>query len=74
MVEQSQTCPLCDGFGVAIHPAWAAFYANVRANPFQPAWAAEAWWRANDCPQNAAGNLMLPPQEVPCPCRSQAAA
>lgn len=74
MVEHTETCPHCDGFGAAIHPAWAAFYANVRENPFQCASAAADWWRSNNCPQDDNGNLILPPQEVPCPCRSQAAA
>lgn len=74
MVEQTETCPHCEGYGVAIHPAWAAFYVWVRANPFKGAAAASDWWRSNDCPLDDSGNLMLPPQEVPCCCRSQVAA
>ena len=61
------SCP-CQGYGVQIHPAWAAFYEHIQTHPFRTAAEAEAWWRFNDCPTDHSGRLILPPEEIPCPC------
>lgn len=66
---------LCGGYAVAIHPAWAAFYAHMQVAPFASGAEATAWWKGQNCPTDHAGRLILPPEEIPCPvCTSAVAA
>jgi hypothetical protein len=63
-------CELCHGFGAAVHPAWAAFYRQVELNAFSCQADYQAFWRAQGCPTDHAGHLILPPQETACGCET----
>jgi len=70
MTARAQECP-CEGYGVQIHPAWAAFYQAVQRHEFRCQGDYDAFWRRRNCPTDLAGHLILPPEEIPCSCVSQ---